>query len=82
MVFSNTCKIIKFQYCIFQDFKVLIENCVLYIIGKCDDGSSLNSGANAIQKKRHSNAIEGRNKLLKTEKTSKNGNYINRVLFC
>jgi len=48
----------------------LIENCIIYIIGKFDDGSSSPS----IQsKKRHSSAIEGRNKILKTEKYLKNG---------
>jgi hypothetical protein len=59
-----------------QDFKILIENCVLYIIGKLDDGGSF-SNPNVIQKKRHSSAIEGRNKILKTEKNFKSGNYKN-----
>ncbi|XP_026810400.1 mitogen-activated protein kinase kinase kinase 4 isoform X2 [Rhopalosiphum maidis] len=54
----------------FKDFKILIENCVLYIIGKLDDGGSF-SNPNVIQKKRHSSAIEGRNKILKTEKNFK-----------
>lgn len=51
----------------------MIENCVIYIIGKFDDNSLL-SNHGAIQKKRHSSAIEGRNKILKTEKTHKSGN--------
>lgn len=73
---TNLQIIMKYKYYTFQNFKVLIENCVLYIIGKSDDGSPLNSGAHTIQKKRHSNAIEGRNKILKTEKTLKSGNNI------
>jgi len=53
----------------------LIENCVLYIIGKLDDTTF--SNPSVIQKKRHSSAIEGRNKILKTEKSFKSGNYKN-----
>lgn len=48
----------------------MVENCIMYIIGKIDDGCS----PSAIQKKRHSSAIEGRNKILKTEKSLKYGN--------
>ncbi|KAL5233991.1 hypothetical protein ACI65C_001401 [Semiaphis heraclei] len=54
----------------FKNFKILIENCVMFIIGKSDDGG-LFSNPSVIQKKRHSSAIEGRNKILKTEKTFK-----------
>ncbi|XP_025424762.1 mitogen-activated protein kinase kinase kinase 4 isoform X2 [Sipha flava] len=54
----------------FKDFKVLIENCIEYIIGKFDDSSL--SSTSTIKKKRNSSAIEGRNKILKTEKTIKN----------
>jgi len=54
----------------------LIENCVVYIIGKLDDGGSF-SNPSVVQKKRHSSAIEGRNKILKTEKTFKSGNFKN-----
>lgn len=57
-----------------QSFKVLVENCVIYIIGKYDDSSSSFSNPSTIQKKRHSSAIEGRNKILKIEKTFKSGN--------
>lgn len=57
-----------------QDFKVLVENCVVYIIGKCDESCSSFSNPSTIQKKRHSSAIEGRNKILKIEKTFKSGN--------
>lgn len=56
-----------------KDFKQLIENCVVYIIGKPDDSSPSFSNSNAIQKKRHSSAMEGRNKILKTEKPVKSG---------
>lgn len=45
----------------------------MYIIGKLDDGSTL-PNTNTIKKKRHSSSVEGRNKILKTEKSIKNGN--------
>lgn len=47
---------------------------MMFIIGKSDDGG-LFSNPSVIQKKRHSSAIEGRNKILKTEKTFKSGIY-------
>jgi len=52
---------------------------VIYIIGKSDDGG-LFSNPNVMKKKRHSSAIEGRNKILKTEKTFKSGIYKNNHL--
>lgn len=57
----------------------MIENCVVYIIGKLDDGGSF-SNPSVIQKKRHSSSIEGRHKILKTEKSFKSGNYKNNHL--
>lgn len=50
---------------------------MIYIIGKSDDGV-LFSNPSVMQKKRHSSAIEGRNKILKTEKTFKSGIYKNK----
>lgn len=50
-----------------------MENCVVYIIGKCDDGCSSFLNTSTIQKKRHSSAIEGKNKILKIEKSFKSG---------
>lgn len=52
---------------------------MIYIIGKSDDGG-LFSNPNVMKKKRHSSAIEGRNKILKTEKTFKSGIYKNNHL--
>lgn len=49
----------------------MIENCIVYIIGN-DDTSSF-SNLNTIQKKRQSSTTEGRNKILKTEKSVKSG---------
>lgn len=67
---------LKILLCIFfiKDFKQLVENCIVYIIGKSDDSSSSFSNSNVIQKKRHSSAMEGRTKILKTEKPVKSGN--------
>ncbi|VVC26621.1 Hypothetical protein CINCED_3A025889 [Cinara cedri] len=55
----------------FKDFNILIENCIVYIIGKTDDGSSSFSNQSSKPIKRNSSVIEGRNKILKTEKSFK-----------
>jgi len=53
----------------------------VYIIGKFDDCSSFsNSSTSKLQKKRHSSVIEGRNKILKSEKSLKSGNNKNNLL--
>ncbi|XP_050535921.1 mitogen-activated protein kinase kinase kinase 4 isoform X2 [Daktulosphaira vitifoliae] len=56
----------------FKDFKNLIEDCVMYIIGDNDDNSGYLS-SNVFKKKRQSTVIEGKNKIMKTEKFSKVG---------
>ncbi|XP_050436636.1 mitogen-activated protein kinase kinase kinase 4 isoform X2 [Adelges cooleyi] len=56
----------------FKDFKNQIEDCVVYIIGTHDDNSALSNNANPFKKKRSATAIEGMNKIIKTERFSKN----------